>query len=616
MNLPVLRLLLLLLVVGDALLIPGFQTSHRFSLFLVAINLLFHASALVIALKFPEKFVSCKIPFIASSLISLGLFLHGQGAAGLGYISLASFALCWLLLHPQLLKSFRPGLLLALLLPLFLPLALAQVLEPQLNHFAHAAETQNPNGTKTQEFPDIKTHNKQGPGKGAKKAPASDADSSVLSLDSPSPDPVPELIASLKFLPGGQHPPHPPYYLRETAFVAFNGQNWYSPSLPSRLVQDVNDGWLSLGPGSARSLHYQITLAERESRRLLALPGVSQLRLPQVRFDSSQTCFLPDKSAPGLVYQAQSVQVFYSQCPPATIVPGRTDPAYLQMPQDGLVYEEIRRSAAKLTVGLRSPAEKIAAIQSFLHSNFTYELSADQHSLEEFFLRRKKGHCTFFASICTLMLRSLKIPARVAIGYSSNHYDESIDSYQFLSDQRHAWCEIFLDKYGWVTLDPTPASAIVNIANSSNLPGGGAAKDPNEADAPAAASSALSSPSSALAILLILAAIAFFLRVPALTRRHRDSAAECQDRPRYAPLTEFYRIFCQTFSQLGAPRQDGETGRDYLHRLKQLGLVDHQFDELMRYYYQLRYEECPAELRREKEFLAELKRFRRERKLG
>ncbi len=614
MNLPVLRLLLVLLVIGDALLIPGFQTSHRFGLFLVAINLLFHASALLIALKFPEQFASCKIPFIASSLISLGLFLHGPGAAGLGYISLASFALCWLLLHPQLLKSFRPGLLLALLLPLFLPLALAQLLEPQLSAFTHS-DTQEPNGAKTQEFPDLKTQAKPGPGKNSKKAPAGDADSSVLSLDSPAPDPVPELIASLKFLPGGQHPPHPPYYLRETAFVAFNGQNWYSPSLPSRLVQDATDGWLNLGPASARSLHYQITLVERDSRRLLALPGLSQLRLPQVRFDSSQTCYLPSKPEPCLVYQAQSIQVFYAQCPPTTVIPGRTDPAYLQMPQDGLVYEEVRRRAAELTTGLRSPAEKIAAIQSFLRSNYTYELSADQHSLEEFFLRRKKGHCTLFASTCTLMLRSLKIPARVAVGYSSNHYDESIDSYQFLSDQRHAWCEIFLDKYGWVTLDPTPASAIVNIANSSNLPGGDSEKDPDEAEAPAAASSSLSSPSSALAILLFLAAIAFFLRVPALTRRRRDAAAEGQDRPRYAPLTEFYRIFCQTFSQLGAPRQDCETGRDYLHRLKQLGLVDQQFDELMRYYYQLRYEESPAELSREKAFLAELKRFRREKKL-
>ncbi len=109
-----------------------------------------------------------------------------------------------------------------------------------------------------------------------------------------------------------------------------------------------------------------------------------------------------------------------------------------------------------------------AAISEFLKSNYTYSLDARINSRDpvmSFLNDTKSGHCALYASSMTLLLRNMGIPARYCTGFAA-----SADSaFQTLrSKDLHAWCEVYFDELGWVTFDPTAASALGG-QNSGNF---------------------------------------------------------------------------------------------------------------------------------------------------
>jgi len=71
-----------------------------------------------------------------------------------------------------------------------------------------------------------------------------------------------------------------------------------------------------------------------------------------------------------------------------------------------------------------------------------------------------------------VMLRSLGIPAREAVGYVPGGYDPITDLYQVHADDAHAWVQVWFPGYGWQDFDPT---AVVPVAPPS--PGATALRD-------------------------------------------------------------------------------------------------------------------------------------------
>ena len=71
------------------------------------------------------------------------------------------------------------------------------------------------------------------------------------------------------------------------------------------------------------------------------------------------------------------------------------------------------------------------------------------------FLKNKQGYCEQYAATMAIMLRSLDIPSRVAVGFTQG--DQQADgSYLITSTDAHAWVEVRFDGSGWVRFDPTP----------------------------------------------------------------------------------------------------------------------------------------------------------------
>ena len=81
--------------------------------------------------------------------------------------------------------------------------------------------------------------------------------------------------------------------------------------------------------------------------------------------------------------------------------------------------------------------------------------------VEDFLVKRKKGHCEYFASALALLLRSIDIPARMVNGFKGGDWNNLTQSMNVRQKHAHSWVEAYVgrDPSGsplWITLDATP----------------------------------------------------------------------------------------------------------------------------------------------------------------
>jgi hypothetical protein len=141
--------------------------------------------------------------------------------------------------------------------------------------------------------------------------------------------------------------------------------------------------------------------------------------------------------------------------------PARVLNLYLALPSlDPRIPELAQRIAAPAG---SSNYARARAIESYLKNNLGYTLelpgSREGDPLSHFLFVRRKGHCEYFASSMTVMLRTLRIPARVVNGFRGGEYNDLTGSYIVRERDAHSWVEAYFPEYGWVTFDPTPSGA-------------------------------------------------------------------------------------------------------------------------------------------------------------
>ncbi len=178
----------------------------------------------------------------------------------------------------------------------------------------------------------------------------------------------------------------------------------------------------------------------------------------------------------------------YSMVIPAARRPARFDKyndELLQMPDETGEYSAL--------TGLRSLAGQIVdevpsldrerrarLLELYLRdvTRFRYSLKPVERDLnldpiEDFVTKHPVGHCEYFASALTLMLRSVGIPARMAIGFKGGEWNDAGKYYQVRELHAHAWVEAYVsadnlplavknsplakENGAWLILDPTPA---------------------------------------------------------------------------------------------------------------------------------------------------------------
>ncbi|MFI5933398.1 DUF3488 and DUF4129 domain-containing transglutaminase family protein [Actinoplanes sp. NPDC051494] len=146
----------------------------------------------------------------------------------------------------------------------------------------------------------------------------------------------------------------------------------------------------------------------------------------------------------------------------------------------------------QLTDGLDTPYDKIMALyRHFSKDNgFSYSLTANADgnaSAIAAFLENKQGYCQQYAAALAWMARAAGIPARVAFGFTRGSTRDG-DAYVLTNRNAHAWTEVYLDGFGWVPFDATPAADVVGSSRSAWAP------DNDRRAAPEASESATAAP--------------------------------------------------------------------------------------------------------------------------
>jgi hypothetical protein len=65
----------------------------------------------------------------------------------------------------------------------------------------------------------------------------------------------------------------------------------------------------------------------------------------------------------------------------------------------------------------------------------------------------KQGFCNYYASAEVLLLRSIGIPARLAVGFARGELADGV--YTVFRRDAHAWPEVYFPGIGWVEFEPT-----------------------------------------------------------------------------------------------------------------------------------------------------------------
>ncbi|HEX8344294.1 MAG TPA: DUF3488 and transglutaminase-like domain-containing protein, partial [Actinoplanes sp.] len=135
--------------------------------------------------------------------------------------------------------------------------------------------------------------------------------------------------------------------------------------------------------------------------------------------------------------------------------------------------DEVAGIVAGLVRGKRTDYDKILAIYQYFSKErgFTYSLQTQSGTTGSdiaAFLKTKQGFCQQYAAAMAWMVRQAGIPARVAFGFTRGSQDGG--TYVLTNRNLHAWTETYLDGFGWVPFDATPAGAVVGSTRSDWAP--------------------------------------------------------------------------------------------------------------------------------------------------
>ena len=254
---------------------------------------------------------------------------------------------------------------------------------------------------------------------------------------------------------------------RGDVLARFDGREWsrLRPD-PDETEIQVKGGHIGLGTHLGTQRSYRVEFTDLESRTLFFAGSPEFVdEVPEgTRVETETSTFrMPEAPASGFHYDATAVleePVETSPPPyPQPVLSGRRREAYVQLPGD--LDGRIAMLAQSLTASEGSDLERARTLEQHLRQDYRYTLDLPskppKDPLADFLFTRRKGNCEYFASAMAVMLRTLRIPARLATGFQSGVYNPISDLWVVRASDAHSWVEAWIPGHGWTTFDPTPA---------------------------------------------------------------------------------------------------------------------------------------------------------------
>jgi transglutaminase-like putative cysteine protease len=135
-------------------------------------------------------------------------------------------------------------------------------------------------------------------------------------------------------------------------------------------------------------------------------------------------------------------------------------------PRIGLIAE-------RWTADATSDYRKVLAIQQRFHGGgFVYstdvEITDDADALLEFLTETRAGFCQQYTTAMAVMVRSLGLPARIAVGFRSGTQQDD-GSYLVQTTDAHVWVEVLFPGYGWLQFEPEAGTTHPNAQAGTYL---------------------------------------------------------------------------------------------------------------------------------------------------
>lgn len=256
---------------------------------------------------------------------------------------------------------------------------------------------------------------------------------------------------------------------RGDALVQFDGVRWYNRAPEASLIRPQNGQFPLVGPDyvwprDVRRIAYEVKLDNVTGNELFFVGRPEVLRLDyaySITHTRNGQVRAGNLSGRGLQYYAYSY------------IPESGAPRHI-----GWIDDELTQAVRTQTLALPEIDPRIAQlardwtkgapdnlvrgrmIERQLRTTFRYTTrmldKPVPDPLAHFLFERKEGHCEYFASAMTVMLRTLDIPSRMATGFQSGTYNPITGWYMVRAADAHTWVEGYIPGHGWVSFDPTP----------------------------------------------------------------------------------------------------------------------------------------------------------------
>jgi protein-glutamine gamma-glutamyltransferase len=273
---------------------------------------------------------------------------------------------------------------------------------------------------------------------------------------------------------------------RGLSLAYFDGRNWFNPREQFELQAEPHGGFnvpcisqgscaqgLTQNPadtgtavGANRIIHYRVLMEPIGTNIFFLAPWARRIegQYRKLEIDSGGAIADLDSQHAVGAYEADSdisVPSPKQLRSAGDLLPPFVLP-YLRMPPR--LDARIPGLAAEKTASASNNYDRAVALEQYLKTNYEYTLQLPRSPvadpLANFLFDRKQGHCEYFASAMAVMLRTLRIPARVVNGFRSDEFNDVTGNYVVRAKDAHAWVEAYFPGYGWITFDPTPGGTV------------------------------------------------------------------------------------------------------------------------------------------------------------
>ncbi|MFI5646642.1 DUF3488 and DUF4129 domain-containing transglutaminase family protein [Kitasatospora sp. NPDC051705] len=258
-------------------------------------------------------------------------------------------------------------------------------------------------------------------------------------------------------------------YLRTGSLDQFDGTNW---KLSSTAVTDLPTTLPSpegLRDANLPRIEGEFRISNQLEKSWLPMPyPAATVQVPNRsdwKLDPLTRTVVPtnDRAIRGLSYHVTALDLrpTANELRTVPLAPQDIRERYTAVPAD--LPPVVAQQARAVTANAQNDYDRATALVNyFTSSQFTYDTTVSGgtgNNAIAVFLRDRRGFCVHFASTMAAMARVLKIPARVAVGFTPGDAKGG-NVYSVNGRMYHAWPELYFSGFGWMRFEPTPSRGV------------------------------------------------------------------------------------------------------------------------------------------------------------